>query len=83
MVFGSEFLQEPREIQGLPGAVVPTTITYAVRIVPTGTYFSGGWISETPRLSIDLSVAQAVGNILPGVNLHARHQFALGISYGL
>ena len=73
LIFGSEFSQEPREVQNLPGAIVPTTITYAARIVP----------SEKHKLNIDFGVAQAAGQILPGVNLQARHQFALGISYGL
>ncbi len=82
VVVGSELLQEPRDIQGLPGAVVPTTITYAVRVVPSGAFFSGrGWNTETPKFTFDLGVAQAAGTIMPGVDLHARHQFALGISY--
>ena len=84
LLLGSEFLQEPQGIEGLPGAVVPTTITYALRIVPAGTFPSlpHGWAEESPRLTIDLGVAQAAGNILPGVPLSARHQFALGVSYG-
>ena len=73
LIFGSEFSQEPRTVQNLPGAIVPTTITYAARIVP----------SEKTKLNIDFGVAQAAGTIEPGVNLTARHQFALGISYGL
>jgi hypothetical protein len=74
LIFGSEFAQQPREVQNLPGATVPTTITYAARIVP---------LPERSKLNIDFGVAQAAGWILPGVNLQARHQFALGISYGL
>jgi hypothetical protein len=73
LIFGSEFSQEPRQVQNLTGAVVPTTITYAARIVP----------SEKRRLNFDFGVAQAAGWILPGVNLKARRQFALGITYGL
>ena len=73
IILASEFSQEPREVQNLPGAIVPTTITYAARIVP----------SEKHKLNIDFGVAQAAGTIEPGVNLEARHQFALGISYGL
>lgn len=73
LIFGSEFSQQPRDVQNLPGAIVPTTIAYAARIVP----------SEGAKLNIDFGVAQAAGQILPGVNLRARHQFALGISYGL
>lgn len=84
LVVGSELLQENRDIQGLPGAIVPTTITYAIRVVPSGAFFSGrGWNSERPRFTFDFGVAQAAGTILPGVNLEARHQFALGISYAL
>ena len=83
IMLASEALQEPRGIQGLPGAVIPTTLTYAVRIVPGGAYPAAhGWREQSPRLSIDFGVAQAAGTILPGVNLHARSQFALGISYG-
>jgi len=83
IMLASEFLQEPRSVQDLPGAVIPTTITYAVRIVPAGAFPSAhGWGEQKPRLSIDFGVAQAAGRVLPGVDLHARHQFALGISYG-
>jgi Protein of unknown function (DUF3034) len=82
ILVGSEVLQQPRRIQDLPGAVIPTTITYAVRIVPGGALPLRGWGVESPRLTIDLGLLQAAGNIAPGVNLQARHQFALGISYG-
>jgi hypothetical protein len=73
LILGSEFAQQPRDVKDLPGAVVPTTITYAARIVP----------SEGRKFNIDFGVAQAAGKILPGVDLKARHQFALGVSYGL
>jgi hypothetical protein len=62
--------------------VVPTTITYAARIVPGGALPLRGWAVETPRLTIDLGVAQIAGTVAPGVNLEARHQFAFGVSYG-
>lgn len=71
LIFGSEFAQQPRFIKDLPGATIPTTLTYFVRIVPS---------SEIP-LNLDFGVAQAVGKIAPGVDLKARHQFAMGISY--
>ena len=73
IILGSELLQEPRAVQALPGAIVPTTITYAARIVPLA----------KKKFNVDFGVAQAANHILPGVNLDARHQFALGISYGL
>ena len=73
IILGSEVLQEPRNVQSLPGAIVPTTLTYAARIVPLA----------KKKFNVDFGVAQAAGQIMPGVNLLARHQFALGISYGL
>jgi hypothetical protein len=82
ILLGSEVLQQPRSIEGLPGAVMPTTITYAVRIVPSGALPIHSWGVEKPKLTLDFGVAQAAGNIMPGVNLQARHQFAFGISYG-
>jgi hypothetical protein len=82
ILLGSEVLQEPRRVQDLPGIVVPTTITYAVRIVPSGALPLHSWGVESPRLTIDLGIAQAAGRVAPGINLQARHQFALGVSYG-
>lgn len=82
ILVGSEVLQEPRRVQDLPGIVVPTTITYAVRIVPSGALPLHGWGVESPRLTVDLGIAQAAGTVAPGINLQARHQFALGVSYG-
>jgi hypothetical protein len=81
ILVGSEVLQEPRRVQGLPGAVIPTTITYAIRIVPAGALPLHSWGVESPKLTIDLGVAQVAGNIMPRANLQARHQFALGVSY--
>jgi len=71
VVFGSEVLQEPRHIEGLPGANLPTTLTYFSRVVP----------SEKLPLNVDFGVAQVANQIMPGVKLHARSQFALGASY--
>jgi len=71
IVVGSEFLQEPRHIQGLPGAQLPTTLTYFARVIPG---------SERP-LNVDFGVAQVANNIMPGVKLHARSRFAMGVSY--
>ncbi|HLM80705.1 MAG TPA: DUF3034 family protein [Terriglobales bacterium] len=81
ILLGSEFLQEPRNVEGVPDAVIPTTITYAIRIVPAGALPLHGWGVESPKLTIDLGVAQVAGNVMQGVNLQAQHQFALGVSY--
>jgi hypothetical protein len=82
ILLGSEVLQEPRRVEGLPQAVIPTTITYAVRFMPAGALPLRGWAVEEPKLTLDFGITQAAGTILPGVNLFARRQFALGISYG-
>lgn len=71
LILGSEFAQQPRFIKDLPGATVPTTLTYFVRVIPKG---------EIP-FNIDFGVAQAAGKIAPGVDLKARNQFAMGMSY--
>ncbi len=71
-VLGSEFAQQPRFIEGLPGAIVPTALTYFVRIIPA---------PERVPINVDFGVAQAAGEIKPGVQLKARNQFAAGISY--
>jgi hypothetical protein len=71
LILATEFAQQPREIKNLPGAVVPTTLTYAVRIVPT----------ERAKFNVDLGVGQVANHIMPGVDLGIRKQFALGVSY--
>jgi len=71
IVLGSEALQEPHHIEGLPGATLPTTLTYFARVLPPG---------KIP-FNVDFGVAQAANEILPGVRLRARDQFAFGISY--
>jgi len=71
VVFGTEVLQEPHHVEGLPGAVIPTTLTYFARVVPH---------AEMP-LNVDFGVAQVANRIMPGVELKARSQFATGISY--
>jgi hypothetical protein len=82
ILLGSEVQQEPRHIEGLPTAVIPTTITYVVRFMPAGALPLRGWGSEDPKITLDFGIAQAAGNILPGVDLRIRKQFALGITYG-
>ena len=71
LIFGSEFVQQPRRLQDLSGPIIPTTITYFLRIVPK---------TERVKMNIDFGVAQVAGRVLPGVNLASRHQFATGYS---
>ena len=55
-IFGVEMAEQPTHPDQLPNAVIPTTITYAVRLTP---------ISES-RLNVDFGVAQIAGEIAPG-----------------
>lgn len=71
LIVGSEFAQQPRHIKDLPGATIPTSMTYFVRVLPQ---------PEKPY-NIDFGIAQAAGNIAPGVNVKARNRFAMGFSY--
>jgi len=71
IILGSEFSQQPKEIAGLPGAVIPTTLTYFARIVP----------KTEKGMNIDFGVAQVAGRIAPGVDLKSRAQFGMGVSY--
>ena len=73
-IAGSEFAQQPRRLEGVPPAIIPTTLTYFVRVAPG---------IEKAHVNVDFAIAQVAGNILPGVNLKARHQFGMGISYRL
>lgn len=71
LILGSEFSQQPKEIAGLPGAVIPTTLTYFARIVP----------KTEKGMNIDFGVGQVAGRIAPGVDLKSRAQFGMGVSY--
>jgi hypothetical protein len=71
LTLASEVAQQPRHPEGLPSALIPTTITYAARVVP---------IPER-KFNIDFGVAQVANHIMPGADLKSRHQFAMGISY--
>lgn len=83
LFLAAEALQQPRRVDGLSGASIPTTLAYALRIVPSGAFPSShhGWGEERPRFNFDIGVAQVAGTIAPGVNLGARHQLAIGASY--
>ena len=65
------FTQQPRSVQNLPGAVIPTTLDYAVRVTQR----------KNGRFAFDIGVGQVAGEILPGVNLNARVVLGLGLSY--
>ena len=75
VILGSEFSQQPHNAEGLigtPSATFPMSLSYFARVVPH--------IEGTP-LAVDFGVAQLAGNILPGVDLKARNQFGMGVSY--
>jgi hypothetical protein len=65
------FTQQPQRVKNLPGADIPTTLDYAVRITQR----------ENPKWTFDAGVGQVAGWILPGVNLNARAVFGMGFAY--
>lgn len=67
------FTQEPQHVKNLPGADIPTTLDYAVRVTQRN--------QEKARFSFDIGVGQVANRILPGVELDARHVLGLGASY--
>jgi hypothetical protein len=71
LVVGSEAAQQPHYLYKVPGPTIPTTLTYFLRVLPPG---------KIP-INFDLGVVQAAGNIADGVDLKARHQVGMGISY--
>jgi hypothetical protein len=71
VAFASEIAQQPPHPEHLGPAVIPTTLTYDVRVAP---------IPER-KFNIDFGVAQIANHILSGADLKARHQVAMGISY--
>jgi hypothetical protein len=71
IIFASEVAQQPHHPINFPALNIPTTLTYAVRFVPTAKY----------HFNIDAGIAQIAGKVAPGVDLKARHQAAVGISW--
>jgi len=75
VILASEVAQQPRHPEGLGAASIPTTFTYAVRVVPAPE-------GNFSKFNVDFGIAQIANHIMPGADLKARHQVAMGISYG-
>ena len=78
IIVGSEVAQQPHHPYGFSNATdtailnIPTTLTYCVRFVPT----------TKQKLNFDFGIAQIAGNVAPGIDLNARHQAGVQVSYG-
>jgi hypothetical protein len=72
IILGSEFSQQPHHPVNFPTLNIPTTLTYCVRFIPSPKY----------KLNFDFGIAQIAGEVLPGVDLKARHQAGFQMSYG-
>jgi len=72
MVFASEVAQQPKHPEYFPNLVIPTTLTYAVRLLPAPEH----------KLAIDFGVAQIAGHVAPGTDLKARKQLGMQVTYG-
>lgn len=71
VILAAEASQQPNKIKDLPGAVMPTTLVYAVRVLPS---------AKLP-LNVDFGMLQGPGRIAPGVDLQARSRPAFAVSY--
>ena len=71
-VFASEVAQQPKHPEGFPNLIIPTTLTYAVRLLPAPEH----------KLAVDFGVAQIAGRTQPGANLKARSQLGVQVTYG-
>jgi len=77
LVLGTEFAQQPRQLKEVPGpffpttASVPTTLAYFVRVKP----------GRDVPVDLDFAVVQLAGKLGPALDLQARHQFTMGVSY--
>jgi hypothetical protein len=72
IILGTEFAQQAHHPYGFPTLSVPTTLTYCARLAPSAKY----------KLNVDFGIAQIAGEVMPGVNLQARHQAGAQVSYG-
>jgi len=71
-IFASEVAQQPKHPEGFPNLIIPTTLTYAVRLLPAPEH----------KLAVDFGVAQIAGQTQPGANLRARSQLGIQLTYG-
>ena len=71
IVLASEVAQQPHHPLNLAALNIPTTLTYCVRVIP----------SHKQKLNFDFGFAQLAGQVAPGVDLKARHQFGSQVSY--
>jgi len=82
LILASEAAQQPHHPYGFTGANgsvplnIPTTLTYAARFIPSAKY----------KVNFDVGVAQIAGQVwsdaADGINLKARHQIGVQVSYG-
>lgn len=71
ITLAAEVAQQPSRPAGFPSLHIPTTMVYAARFAPNSKY----------HFTLDAGVAQIAGRVAPGVDLKARHQAAVGLSY--
>jgi len=69
VLVGAEWLQHPADIEGVPNADVPGTITLFARI------------GVGRRVSIDAAFVRLADEIAPGVDVKATSGFLAGVSY--
>jgi hypothetical protein len=71
IILASEAAQQPHHPLDFTTLNIPTTLTYAVRFIPPAKY----------KVTFDVGVAQIAGQVMPGVDLQARQQVGVQMSY--
>lgn len=71
LTLGAEFARQPRQLKEVPGAVVPTMLSYVARWRPA---------SDTP-LTFEVGMMQLGGDLGARFDVEAQHQVVLGVSY--
>ena len=77
LLLGIEFAQQPRQLKEVPGPFFPTTAT----IPTTLAYFARVRTGRDSPVNLDFGVVQLAGRVGPVLDLQARHQFTMGVSY--
>jgi hypothetical protein len=77
IIAGAEASQQPHHALGFTPSdpltlSFPTTLVYCARVIP----------SPKHKLNLDFGIVQVAGQVAPGVDLKARHQAGVQISYG-
>jgi len=67
LMVGGEIVQQPKELEGLPGSDMPASVSVFARVVPVRN-----------RLSVDVALVRFAGTISPGLDIRAENRLGFG-----